>query len=168
MCFDHCWARVIEFSSFAHNCVLWKISQMRVNRLELSHPESRRQPDCKLWGFVWKEPRNKCLRRQHQMMNSRRPIWITTESCSNLLIINSAKYKPKLFKNSQRSTSMAKLLQLKMKVNLRRCYTRQFFMQLDSQRLKAQHSCCANRRVTLCNGTASNSRNCDRGGPRRG
>ena len=47
-------------------------------------------------------------------------------------------------------------------------YTEQFFVQLDSQRLKAYHCSCTNRGVTLCNGSASNLQKCDRGGPRRG
>ena len=59
-------------------------------------------------------------------------------------------------------------LDLASRVSIRRrCYTRQFFAELVSQRLKAWHCSCTNSGVTLCNGTASNSQNCDRGGPRR-
>ena len=42
-------------------------------------------------------------------------------------------------------------------------FSRQLFMQLVSQRLKAWHCSCTSRCITLCNGPASNSQNCDQG-----
>ena len=42
--------------------------------------------------------------------------------------------------------------------NWRRCYTRQFFVQRVSQRLKAYHYSCTNRGATLCSGTFYNKK----------